>query len=108
MKKIWFVICLLVISFAAKAQPSYGLSYGECHKVISVLQESLKNDSVAVAYFIRNYKILNWSDYYLKKGASPSEIIKYFQKDENKKIICIHKQFYQDKVLLMDTSNLKH
>jgi len=58
MKKIWFVICLLGISFATKAQPDSGFSYSECHKVISALQESLKNDSLVVDYFFRNYKVI--------------------------------------------------
>ena len=108
MIKIWFVICLLGISFATKAQPDSGFSYSECHKVISALQKSLKNDSLVVDYFFRNYKILNWKDYYLKNRISPSEIIKYFRKEENKKIMCVHKRFDQNKVLLMDSSDAPH
>ncbi len=97
--------CLILLAFHAQSQEPAGISYGECHKAISLIQETLKNDSLVVAYFWENYKILSDYPKSLKKN-SPAEVIEYFQKAENRKLMCAHKRFANDDKVLLDTSEI--
>lgn len=106
MKKLTALVFILTFSSFLIAQPQFFMTYGECHQVIRVLQESIKNDSLVVDYFVKNYKI-NGHRVSLKKKVSPAQFIKFYQRNENKHIVCTHKIFDNDKVLL-DTTNIAH
>ncbi|GET30045.1 hypothetical protein [Prolixibacter sp. SD074] len=98
--------CITLIIFSVKAQEPAGIKYGKCYKAIELIQETLKNDSLAVAWFWTNYKILSDYPQSLKK-KSPAEVIIYFKKEENKDLMCVHKRFANDDKVLLDTTGTR-
>ena len=108
MRKFIFIgilIATALLALNANTQPMQGITYGECYRALDKIQESLKNDSLVVDYFWKNYKILSDYPQSLQTDKTPAEVILFFRKDENKDMMCIHKRFRGNKVLL-DTSNL--
>lgn len=89
-------------NYVEQVQNSYFIMNGECNKVINSLRKDFKNDSIAVDFFLKNYKIAR-STITFKTGTPASIIIKYFNKEENKKIQCTYKHIDNDKVLLDTT-----
>lgn len=79
---------------------------GKCYKVLEYLRDSNKSDSIAVVYFLENFDILDNRNPKFKKGVSPNVVINYFNKEDNKDLICKHKHLKMDNVLL-DTLGYK-
>lgn len=95
---ILLVICLL-FAITVRSQSVVWIKYGECYNAMNNLKESVDNDSVAVQMFWENYIIIDKNVDYLKK-KTPTEVIKFFNQEENKQLMCEHKRFVGEKVLL--------
>jgi hypothetical protein len=78
------------------------IKYGECCKAMENIKESVKNDSVAVSMFWNNYVVINKNVKSLK-AKTPSELIEFFSREENKKLMCEYKRFIGSNALLGDS-----
>jgi hypothetical protein len=97
----WFIILTLVAS-SVNSQSVVFIKYGECHKAMNYLKESVKNDSLAVSMFWDNYKVIN-KDIDFLKAKKPEKVIEFFNLKENKQLMCEHKRFTGSQVLLVDS-----
>ena len=97
MKKIFIFILFLFFIKTAVAQ--YFAGEGECYIVLEKLKQNLKDDSLVVDFFVKNYKIRG-QRITIKKKMNPSQFIKFYQKEENKHLYCTIKRFEGINVLL--------
>jgi hypothetical protein len=107
MKYLLIILFAFFISLTAvtvNSQSVVWIKYGECYKAMKNLKESVKNDSVAVSMFWNNYVVINKNVEFLK-AKTPSEVIEFFSREENKQLMCEHKRFIGSKVLLDDSKD---
>lgn len=100
---ILFTILLLFSFITVSSQSAVWIKYGECYKAMNYLKESVKNDSIAVSMFWKNYTVINRNINFLKK-KTPAEVIEFFNREENKQLMCKHKRFEGAEVLLDDSN----
>lgn len=108
MKKIVVLYLFILISasycYSQKTAEISFLMEGKCHKVLNHLIKQLENDSLAVAYFFDNYKVLN-NPIKRSKRNDFKYVINEFNKLANKDYFCIRKTEYYNRTLLIDTNS---
>ena len=71
---------------------------GNCYEVLNLLKSELKNDSLAVSYFKKEYIQITPIPQKIST-QKPEELIAYYNRIENKKLRSIHKEHYYNRVL---------
>ena len=72
------LIIMLSVFLAVSSEHDVFIIEGECYKVIKLLREEYKNDSLAIDYFQKNYVIdKNCEIKDIGKGDAYKKIIKY-------------------------------
>ena len=104
MKKAFISILFLFFIKAAVAQ--YIPGDDECYIVLEKLKQNLKNDSLVVDFFVKNYTIRG-KRITINKKMTSAQFIKFYQKKENKHLYCTFKRFGDTNVLLDDPTKDK-
>lgn len=71
---------------------------GKCYKILNLLKSELKNDSLAVSYFKKEYIQITPIPQKIST-QKPEKLIAYYNRIENRKLRSIHKEHYYNRVL---------